>query len=410
MWVFKVIACVTILGLNSIQGNQIPDNFIEDDDIQYDIEPPQDIRVQCNSNEILVHVDTVHNVFSGMIYPMGLSKNSSCMAEFSHNYGPVKYRLPLRSCNTMSTQLENGAIEYYNTIVVQPHRKLVTNKGRGFHVRCRYQPKENLSSSPSSENTTETSASIFAAKMPIVTMKIYYGESSNVEVAENVKIGDPLNLVISINDANNVYGLYVTDCLVQDGLGWSEQRLVDGDGCPMDQEIMGPFKYNDQLTKAVVRFQAHKFPYTASVYYQCSVHLCMHENDGCKHVPPTCNSDKKRRSRRDDRQKHNPEDGSEAMIEVYSGLYVNEANDVNKPEQMDQVMEKALDDPYNICVSQRSFAVGIAIAGLVLMLLTIIAVMIILTKKRSPRKDISTTGSSIYSGPYTNTAFVPESR
>lgn len=66
--------------------------------------------------------------------------------------------------------------------------------------------------------------------MPIVTMKIYYGESSNVEVAENVKIGDPLNLVISINDVDHVYGLYVTDCLVQDGLGWSEQRLVDGDG------------------------------------------------------------------------------------------------------------------------------------------------------------------------------------
>lgn len=61
-------------------------------------------------------------------------------------------------------------------------------------------------------------------------MKIYYSESSSVEVAENVKIGDPLNLVISINDLNNVYGLYVTDCLVQDGLGWSEQRLIDGDG------------------------------------------------------------------------------------------------------------------------------------------------------------------------------------
>lgn len=28
------------------------------------------------------------------------------------------------------------------------------------------------------------------------------------------------------------------------------------------------------------------------------------------------------------------------MIEVYSGLYVNEATDLNKPEQMDQVMEK----------------------------------------------------------------------
>ncbi len=28
------------------------------------------------------------------------------------------------------------------------------------------------------------------------------------------------------------------------------------------------------------------------------------------------------------------------MIEVYSGLYVNEATDLNKPEQMDQVSEK----------------------------------------------------------------------
>lgn len=64
-----------------------------------------------------------------------------------------------------------------------------------------------------------------------------------------------------------------------------------------------------------------------------------------------------------------------------------------------------VDDPYNICVSQRSFAVAIAIAGLVLMLLTVIAILIILTRRRTPRKDISTTGSSIYSGPYTNTAY-----
>lgn len=28
------------------------------------------------------------------------------------------------------------------------------------------------------------------------------------------------------------------------------------------------------------------------------------------------------------------------MIEVYSGLYVNEATDANKPEQLDQISEK----------------------------------------------------------------------
>ena len=55
--------------------------------------------------------------------------------------GIIIYVLPLRSCNTMSTDVVDG-IEYFNTVVVQPHRKLVTNQGRGYHVRCRYQTQE----------------------------------------------------------------------------------------------------------------------------------------------------------------------------------------------------------------------------------------------------------------------------
>ena len=59
--------------------------------------------------------------------------------------GEISYELPLRSCNTMSTDVnDNGVagLEYFNTVVVQPHRKLVTNQGRGYHVRCRYRIKE----------------------------------------------------------------------------------------------------------------------------------------------------------------------------------------------------------------------------------------------------------------------------
>lgn len=37
---------------------------------------------------------------------------------------------------------EDGYVEYFNTIVVQPHKKLVTNQGRGYHIRCRYQTKD----------------------------------------------------------------------------------------------------------------------------------------------------------------------------------------------------------------------------------------------------------------------------
>lgn len=110
-------------------------------------------------------------------------------------------------------------------------------------------------------------------------MKIF----SNDKLAENVKIGDPLKLMISI-DKQDSYGLHITDCLVRDGIGWGEQRLIDSDGCPLDQEILGPFSYDSDRTKATVAFPAHKFPYTTSVYYQCNVRLCSLGEDNCHKV------------------------------------------------------------------------------------------------------------------------------
>lgn len=76
----------------------------------------------------------------------------------------------------------------------------------------------------------------------------------------------------------------VTNCLVRDGLNWGEQPLINDDGCPVDKEIMGPFEYTRNLTKAHVSFHAHKFPYTSSVYYQCNVRLCLKEGGGCDDV------------------------------------------------------------------------------------------------------------------------------
>lgn len=56
-----------------------------------------------------------------------------------------------------------------------------------------------------------------------------------------------------------------------------------------------------------------------------------------------------------------------------------------------------------LCISQRSFAIGIAIAGLILMLAVVAAVLCIMARRH--HKTASNSGSSIYSGPYTNTAF-----
>ncbi|GBN86432.1 hypothetical protein AVEN_8375-1 [Araneus ventricosus] len=99
-----------------------------------------DVDIECNSDSIEVTISTSGEEFNGMVYPKGLSDNSSCLAEYEHAGSKITYRLPLRSCNTMSHDISEG-VEYFNTVVIQPHSKLVTSLGRGFHVRCRYQTK-----------------------------------------------------------------------------------------------------------------------------------------------------------------------------------------------------------------------------------------------------------------------------
>jgi len=366
-----------------------------------------DVGVLCNSEDITLTLTVTTDFFNGMIYPKGLSKNSTCMTEYIQQEGVIKYTLPLRSCNTMSTDVLDG-VEYFNTVVVQPHRKLVTNQGRGYHVRCRYQTEEKLLQNDFNVSALGTTPLTATAAMPSSSMRIFYGEPSEGLVAENVKIGDPLALVVSIDD-QDIYGMHVTGCSVRDGLGWSDQSLINSEGCPVDDEIMGEFEYSASKTTALVRFQAHKFPYTSSVYYQCNVKLCIKHAGGCDQVPPICEDgiNLVRRKRQvvelDERDNAYELVDRPETIKVYSGLYVNEAEDLDDDSVGEDLVDVRAYDPNTFCISQRSFAIGIAIAGLILMTAVVVAIMILVSKRR--RKNLSTTGSSIYSGPYTNTAY-----
>lgn len=143
---------------------------------------------------------------------------------------------------------------------------MVTDLGRGYHVRCRYKNRDATNTIISSHkrkvvgtpealvadndqnnaNTDDDDDVIVDRRahgrslnsgdqiddiaenkfsFPVCHMRIYSGDN----VAENVKIGDPLTLKILI-DKQDTYGLYVTDCLVRDGLGWGEQKLVNSEG------------------------------------------------------------------------------------------------------------------------------------------------------------------------------------
>ncbi|KAH7642930.1 zona pellucida-like domain containing protein 10 [Dermatophagoides farinae] len=424
-----------------------------------------EVNVECNSNAIHIALIAPH-LFNGMIYPKGLSKNSSCMHEY-YDVNEFNYTLPLRACNTMSMDVDDG-IEYFNTVIVQPHRRLVTNQGRGYHIRCRYQTKDKRITNGynltlSQEGKTETTPLYGTAPVPTSSMKIYHQGTQKEIIADNVKIGDRLTLTIAI-EQQDIYGMKITNCLVRDGLNWGEQPLINDEGCPVDKEIMGPFDYSLNLTRASVSFHAHKFPYTSSVYYQCNVRLCLKDEiDGCTDVPPSCDQNGRnyrhlpghqRRQRRDTydavvipdmnhQQYHramaqrmrNTKMDKDLSMEVYSGLYVDE-NENNTPELDDEESETSMNgdndqdrrhgrnhhnrhhDPNEFCISMRKFAIGVAIASLLLMLAVLLLVICILQRRRrrhhqqhqrfySQSAAGSTIGSgSVYSGPYTNRGYI----
>lgn len=119
--------------------------------------------------------------------------------------------------------------------------------GRGYHVRCRYKSRAAAAATRNATQNDDTLEAILGnddAKnatdrrdhgrslgtiddttneipMPGCHMKIYSGQN----IAENVKIGDPLELKIYI-EKQEVYGIHIQDCHVRDGLGWGEQNLV----------------------------------------------------------------------------------------------------------------------------------------------------------------------------------------
>ena len=59
-----------------------------------------------------------------MIYPKGLSRNSSCLTEIIEKRSPIRYKLPLRGCNTMSTYLVSVTTL---DLMVKPFLKILGN-------------------------------------------------------------------------------------------------------------------------------------------------------------------------------------------------------------------------------------------------------------------------------------------
>uniref|UniRef100_A0A182T5J2 ZP domain-containing protein n=1 Tax=Anopheles maculatus TaxID=74869 RepID=A0A182T5J2_9DIPT len=86
------------------------------------------VRIQCQSGSMLITIKdapaNLNGQFSGMVYPKGLAKNSTCLTEYHEQEGPLRYKLPLKSCNTMPIE----TIIFVWRRVDGPHADAVANR------------------------------------------------------------------------------------------------------------------------------------------------------------------------------------------------------------------------------------------------------------------------------------------
>ena len=89
-----------------------------------------------------------------------------------------------------------------------------------FNTKTKYYRK--LFKSSSGLGSTPLTAT---AAMPGTSMKIYYGEPVEGDVAESVKIGDPLSLVVSIDSQGTSNPVVCVEVMVSPLGSWMKKGL-----------------------------------------------------------------------------------------------------------------------------------------------------------------------------------------
>ncbi|OTF82646.1 Zona pellucida-like domain containing protein, partial [Euroglyphus maynei] len=107
------------------------------------------------------------------------------------------------------------------------------------------------------------------------------------EINRIVTVGQPLTIVVAINDKKNQFDMKVKSCFAHDGIR-APIYLIDEDGCILRTKMISPFqKIRGLKGKASLisyaQFLAFKFPDSVDVQIQCTVEVC---RNGCM---DTCN-------------------------------------------------------------------------------------------------------------------------
>ncbi|XP_050340326.1 uncharacterized protein LOC126766615 [Bactrocera neohumeralis] len=238
----------------------------------YELSSCYNVSIECRSGEMITKIRT-SKLFDGKVYAKGSPKscsvnvNNSLEFDFRMGYNDLE-------CNVR----QSAYGRYMNDIVIQHHDMIVTSSDLGLAVSCQYDlTNKTVSNDVDLGVTGEIESSLseeIIIDSPNVIMKITSRDGSDMKrIAE---VGDPLALRFEIVEQNSPYEIFVRELVAMDGTDNAEITLIDANGCPTDQYIMGAIQKMSANRKVLVsQFDAFKFPSSEVVQFRALVTPCI---------------------------------------------------------------------------------------------------------------------------------------
>ncbi|RWS04449.1 Zona pellucida-like domain containing protein 7, partial [Dinothrombium tinctorium] len=245
------------------------------------------LDVICGKDHMTVRAE-FNGPFNGIVFSKGTYGQENCVyikpySGTTHATFKVKY-------DECGTKPDLQGKYYENTIVIQYGTDIIEAWDEAKRLRCEW--------FEAYEKPATFRPAIPVADLDVVEMN-FQGDDIDCwmeiqegkgpwgrEVSRIVPVGQPMTIVIAINDYYGQFDMRVKSCFAHDGVK-PPIHLTDEYGCVLRPKMLTPFnKVRDSNGRATIisysHFYAFKFPDSMNVQIQCTVEVCRH---GC---PDAC--------------------------------------------------------------------------------------------------------------------------
>ncbi|KFD57905.1 hypothetical protein M514_01138 [Trichuris suis] len=250
--------------------------------------------VECRERNIKISLRT-GQPFQGRMFIRGNSQRAECSKDFARHPGVdnktnIEMVMDYNACGTERIRsLSPKGVTYASTVVVQFHPIFITHGDRSFHIRCFYAELDTTVTSQFEVGRIPTTAIEMMMDPPKCSYTVR-SNSFNGPVVRSAKVGDEVFHRWECAGNNEIYGMLVHSCYVEDQQGRNTE-IVDSDGCSKDRDLLPDLLYNNDLGLAYAKTEVFKYPDYSFVHFKCQIKICNKLNDGCQSLsPPVCSN------------------------------------------------------------------------------------------------------------------------